>query len=82
MWTRLALVVLGLGLVGCGDDGNNAGPNDASTHNEMGTYDGPQADGGGCPFSSPHEQLLNAPTTADTVHKTPTHPPVGDGGLP
>jgi len=74
MWTRLAFVLLGLAFVGCGDDANDADPDAAI---DM----GPDM-GGACQPSSPHEELLTAPTTAVVVPKTPTHPPVGDGGLP
>lgn len=33
-------------------------------------------------FASEHEELLNAPTEATVIRKTPAHPPVGEGGLP
>jgi hypothetical protein len=33
-------------------------------------------------FATEHEELLNAPTDATVIVKTPTHPPVGPDGLP
>ena len=79
MWMRLAFVLC-LCAVGCGDDAKSNG--DAGGPVDMGMASDATPDGGGCPASSPYEELLNATTTADIVHKTPTHPPIGDGGLP
>jgi ABC-type glycerol-3-phosphate transport system substrate-binding protein len=38
--------------------------------------------GAACGTGSTQERLLNAPTTAQVVKKTPTHPPIGPEGLP
>ena len=47
------------------------------------TPDGGNADGGQCTtFATEHELLLNAPTTADVVHKDPVVTLLPDGGLP
>ena len=47
-----------------------------------GEADGGDAGSGACVVpDGEHAQLLNAPTNATVVHKTPAHPPL-DGGLP
>jgi hypothetical protein len=33
-------------------------------------------------FDNRNDELLNAPTDSTIVLKTPTHPPLGSGGLP
>jgi len=35
-----------------------------------------------CGEGTVHEQILNAPTSAQVVLKTPRHPPIGPEGLP
>jgi hypothetical protein len=79
MWMRIVLVAAFAGVAGCGGDGDGDGPTA-----DMGVMsDGPSDDaGGGCQPSNVHEELLMASTEADVVRKVPTHPPVGDGGLP
>jgi hypothetical protein len=74
---RLLLLALTLALgFACGDD-ESSQPADAGPSSQ------PDAATGMCDtFDTEHEQLLNAETTATVIHKTPTHPPVGDGPLP
>ena len=79
MWKRFAFALC-LGVGGCG--GGDSSGNPDGTHDMGGPSDGPTADGGGCVAETPYQALLVAPTTAAVVPKTPTHPPVGDGGLP
>lgn len=45
---------------------------------------GTTIDGGAqaCGEGTAHQQIINAPTTADVVMKVPQHPPIGAGGLP
>lgn len=67
------LLMLLLALAACDDDGT-AAPVDAGSTPDS---------GGMCvPEDGEHFALLNAPTGAVTVRKTPRHPPVGDAGLP
>jgi hypothetical protein len=74
-----ALVALALastlaGASACGDD-DTVMPADAGA-----TIDG---GGGACEsFPTENAELLNAPTTATVIRKTPSHPPIGDAGLP
>mgnify|MGYP002629506151 CR=1 FL=1 len=83
-----SLALVGLG--GCDDDGGGdqtggAAPADAGAGGEGG-MGGMGGMGGGddrcVDFPDEHTALLNAPTTATVIHKTPTHPPVGQEGLP
>ena len=68
----LALTSLG----GCGDDDGahtiDAGP-DVADATPVATCE---------TFATENEELLNASTEATVIQKTPTHPPVGDAGLP
>ncbi len=88
---KILLVICMLTLTACdGDDasGGGAGGADATAAGGAGGEPTSDAgndagDGGLCEsFPTEHTQLLNAPTEAAVVRKTPTHPPVGPEGLP
>jgi hypothetical protein len=69
-WVALTSLVL---LVGAGACGSSSSAIDAGVP--------PDADS--CEASdTEHEEILNAPTSATVIRKTPAHPPVGDAGLP
>lgn len=71
--SRLVAVGVVACCLGCGDDEGG------------GAFDAGIADDASAAcesFETEHEQLLNAPTNATVIRKTPTHPPVGDAGLP
>lgn len=62
------VLMLGAGACGSGSSAVDAGvPGDADSCEA---------------FDNEHEEILNAPTNATVIRKTPAHPPVGDAGLP
>lgn len=70
--TLIASAALAMLLAACGDDATGNG--DAGVNPDSGAKI--------CGEGTPYEQILNAPTTAQVITKTPRHPPIGPGGLP
>lgn len=73
------LLTVQLGVVACGSDGSSAA--DTGVRPDGGVT-GDAGEAPQCGEGTVHQQLLNAPTSATVIQKTPTHPPVGAGGLP
>ena len=72
--SRVVVAVVLAAAIGCGDDEVKGNVIDAGS--------GSDASAACQSFDTENERLLNAPTSATVVHKSPNHPPVGDGGLP
>lgn len=81
----LLLLCLGAGSLACdggstppADEGGSGGSGTGGSGGDGGT--GGSGGGGVCAgLDSPHQQLLNAPTGAEVIHKTPAHPPIPEG---
>lgn len=72
------LLVLLPAIVACGDDDGGAPVADAGPDRPADAMAVNQCEA----FDTEHDELLNAPTDAVVIRKTPTHPPIGDAGLP
>src|SRR2546430_4749086 len=79
----LAAGMLILALAGCPGPtpGTDGGTDSGTNNNDAGTDGGNNSCSN---FATAYEQLINAPTTATSIKKTPTYPPLSnfDGGLP
>jgi hypothetical protein len=71
---KLIVIIVFLFASACGNDTTEQ-PDGGTSNPDGGTQKV-------CGTGSQHEQIINAATTSEALQKTPTHPPIGPGGLP